>query len=87
MMKPRSHRKKNNTLTKGKIEFRSVLEKGKHPEVYEILGGMYERYASNHIEVVVVKTFLCVFQQDFEEGEVVPLERGNMFMKVELVSF
>lgn len=36
MMKPRSHRRKNNTVTTKKIESRKVVEKHSYPKLYEI---------------------------------------------------
>ena len=39
------------------------------------------------MEKVVLKTFINVFQNDFEEGEEIPMIRGNMLQKVHLVSF
>jgi predicted DsbA family dithiol-disulfide isomerase len=87
MMKPRSHRKKNNTVTDRKVEKKGVVQKHAHPQLFETLNAAYQKYASNHVETVVLKTFLNVFQQDFDEGEEVPFDRHYMFQKVELVSF
>ena len=65
MMKPKSHRKKNNTVTSKKIEKKDVVEKHSHPELYNILHGVFKKYANNHVETVVLKTFINVFQEDF----------------------
>ena len=66
MMKPRSHRKKNNTVTSKKIEKKRVLEKHAYPQLYEKLHSVYKTHSNNHVEQVILKTFINVFQQEFD---------------------
>ncbi len=87
MLKKRNHRKKNNTVTNSKIEKTAVIVQHKHPELYKILHAFYETKANVHIETVVLKTFINVFQPDFGEDEEVPMDRSNMFQRVDLISY
>ena len=87
MLKQRNHRKKNNTVTSAKIEKKAVIQQHKNPDLYATLHAYYESKTSVHIETVVLKTFINVFQPDFSEDEEVPMDRSNMFQRVELISY
>lgn len=65
MMKKRNNRVKNNTVTTKKIEKKGVLAEYKNKRLYDILHGYYNTVSSNHIEAVILKTFINVFQPDF----------------------
>lgn len=87
MMEKRNHKKRNNTVTRKKIEKKDFLVHHVNPQLYDILHGVFQQYASNHVEAVVLKTFLNVFQPDFAEDEEVPMDRNRMFQRVELISY
>ena len=65
MLKKYNRRKKNNTVTTKRIEKKGVLAEHKNPKLYELLHGYYQNIAKNHIETVILKTFMNVFQPDF----------------------
>lgn len=48
-----------------KIEKKGVLFEHKNKRLYDILHGYYTTMANNHIETVILKTFINVFQLDF----------------------
>lgn len=56
-------------MTRKKIEKKGYLVQHANSELYSILYAVYEKFASNHIERVTLKTFLNVFQPEFAEGE------------------
>lgn len=87
MMTKRNHKKKNNTVTRKKIEKKDYLVHHVNPQLYNTLHSIYQQFASNHVETVVLKTFLNVFQPDFAEDEDVPMDRNRMFQRVELISY
>lgn len=68
LMSSRNYRKKNNTNTTRKLEKRGVLYQHKSPQLYRALHEQFSKYANHHIEIVVIKTFLNVFQPDFKPG-------------------
>lgn len=82
MLEKRNHKKRNNTVTRKKIEKKGYLVQHANSELYSILYAVYEKFASNHIERVTLKTFLNVFQPEFAEGEEVPFDRSRMFQRV-----
>lgn len=49
MMNPRSHRKKNNTVARKKIEIKKILEKHSYPDLYNALHKVYMKFTSNHV--------------------------------------
>ena len=44
MMKPKSHRKKNNTITTKKFEKKMLLNKNVHPKLYQALYSVYKDF-------------------------------------------
>jgi len=49
MMKPKSHRKKNNTVTSKKIEKKRIVEKHAYPQLHAHLYAIYKEHSNNHV--------------------------------------
>lgn len=80
-------RKSNSTTVGGKIQRIIILNPNDCSRLYSIFNDVYKLYEGPHVETIRIKTFLNVWQKDYEEGENIPFERNMMFQRVELISY
>jgi len=45
---------------------------------------VFRKYAKKDTETIVIKTFMHVFQKDFQAGDRIPLLPNEMFQKIEM---
>jgi hypothetical protein len=80
-------RRTNQTTAGGKIERKMVLSPADNSRLYSIISDVYQLYEGPHVETIRLKTFLNIWQKDYEEGQEIELDRNLMFQRVELLSY
>lgn len=63
------------------------MSQSANPRLYGIINDVYKQYEGPHVETIRLKTFLNVWQKDYEEGESIAFDRNLMFQRVELISY
>jgi hypothetical protein len=87
MKTSRRLRKQNNTTIGSKIEQKVVLSQSDNSRLFSIINDLYKMYEGPHVETIRLKTFLNIWQKDYEEGEDILFDRNLMFQRVELLSY